>query len=317
VFNDAINAPSGRLAEILLRNLTNGSASELSDGMRARLDRLVDAPAKAGRFARIRLAADVPVLFKHAPSWTKSRIIPLFDWSSPDASDVWSSRKYSNYIGPPELFGLTKQPFLEIFGRIGVPQDDLRTFAEWLTSILIANQVHDAGYPLTIAEARAALRRAGTGALSSVGHRLALEMQGARPEEKGARWQNVIGPIFQAIWPIDLELQSSASTLNLAQILRATGEAFPKAADIIIPFMRPDDQRLGSAVFAIAEAPDQIYASSPTKVLDVLAAIVGEPAPGSVYRLGKALARICELDPKLADTRKFQRLMSYASRTGD
>jgi hypothetical protein len=124
VFNTAINAPSGRLAEILLRNLTNGSASELSDGMRARLDRLVDAPAKAGRFARIRLVADVPVLFKNAPSWTKSRIIPLFDWSSPDASDVWSSRKYSNYIGPPELFGLTKQPFLEIFGRIGVPEDD-------------------------------------------------------------------------------------------------------------------------------------------------------------------------------------------------
>jgi hypothetical protein len=137
------------LLKILLRNLTNGSASELSDGMRARLDRLVDAPAKAGRFARIRLAADVPVLFKHAPSWTKSRIIPLSIGLRPMPQMSGHPENIRTTSDHPELFGLTKQPFLEIFGQIGVPQDDLRTFAEWLTSILIANQVHDAGYPLT------------------------------------------------------------------------------------------------------------------------------------------------------------------------
>jgi hypothetical protein len=317
VYNDALNSPPGRLAEILLIHLTKGRARKLSNDMRARLERLVDAPGMAGRFARVRLAAAVPILFDRAPNWTKSKIIPLFHWSSADAADVWSSRKYSNIIGPPELFRLTKEPFLEMFGRSGVPRDDLQTFAEWLTAIFIANQGHDALYPLAATEARAALRRAGAVVLPSVGHRLALEMEGARPDEKEARWQTVVGPVFQAIWPIDIELQSPASTLKLAQILRATGEAFPKAADMIIPLMRPDDQRGGSAVFAMAEAPDQVYASSPAKMLDVLASIVGEPPPGSVYRLGKALARISKLDPKLAGARKFQRLMGYASRIGE
>jgi hypothetical protein len=127
--------------------------------------------------ARVRLAADVPVLFHYAPNWTKSRLIPFFDWSSSEASDVWSARKNSNHIGSPELFGLVKKPFLEMFGRPDTPLEDLGRFAEWLTAILIVNRADSAGYPLAPTEARSALRRAGVGVLSAVGHHLAVEME--------------------------------------------------------------------------------------------------------------------------------------------
>jgi len=314
VFTDALNAPAGRLVEVLLKKLPEGTAGKkLSTEFRQRLDRVVDAPGRPGKLARVRLAPEVSLLFDRAPDWTKQKILPLFAWSSADASDVWSARKYSSYIGSPELFGLTKQPFLEIFGRNDVSTEDLRTYAEWLTAILIANQSHQVGYPLTSVEARAALRRAGVNALSSVGHRLATEMRGGTPEEKAARWRTVVGPVFRAIWPLDLELQTSATTYKLAQILIETGEAFPEAADTIIPFIRPDDARANSTAFSIAEAPEELYASSPNKMLDVLAAVVGDAPPGSVYALGKALDRIRVRDPVLADTRKFQKLLNSAA----
>ncbi len=148
VFTDALNAPAGRLAEVLISKVAKQDGSELSDDLRSRFDRLIDAPGKPGLLARVRLAADMPYLFDHACRWTTSRLIPLFDWSSPDAADLWSARKYSNYIGSPKLFGLIKQPFLQMFGRSDTPAEDLRTFAEWLTAILIANQANGAGYPL-------------------------------------------------------------------------------------------------------------------------------------------------------------------------
>jgi hypothetical protein len=132
-----------------------------------------------------------------------SRLIPLFYWASPNAVDVWSARKYSNYIGSPELFGLVKQPFLQMFSRSDTPAEDLRTFAEWLTAILIANQADGAGCPLLATEARSALRRAGVSALSSVGHRLAIVMERATAEQKLARWRTVVGPVFQAIWIVE------------------------------------------------------------------------------------------------------------------
>ena len=130
-FNDAINAPPGRLAEILLRKVPEGGV-ELPGTLLARFDRLVDAPGKPGLLARVRLAADVSFLFARAPSWTRNKLLPHFEWSSPDAADIWSARKYSTVIGSPELFGLMKKPFLELFGRKDIAAEDLDTFAEWL-----------------------------------------------------------------------------------------------------------------------------------------------------------------------------------------
>jgi hypothetical protein len=123
----------------------------------------------------------------------------------------------------------------------------------------------------------------------------------------------VVGPVFQAIWPLDVELQTSATTFKLVQILLATGEAFPDACDIMIPFIRPEDPRKETTVFSIAQAPVGLYQAAPSKMLDLIAAVVGEALPGSVYALDKALSRLQAIDPKLADTRRFQKLLTCAS----
>jgi hypothetical protein len=316
VFGDALNAPAGRLAEVLLHKITKGNGSELPDDVRARLDRLIDTPGKPGLLARVRLARDVPYLFQRAPNWTSSQLIPLFDWSSPDAVEMWSARKYSNTIGSPQLFDLLKKPFLQIFGRPETSGEDLRIFSQWLATILIANHKDGINYPLLPIEARSALRRAGVSTLSSVGHRLAIEMGQATAEQKLERWRNVVRPAFQEIWPLDVELQTRATTFKLAQILLATGEAFPEACDVILPFVRPDDERSQTTVFSIARAPDALYEAAPAKMLDLIGAVVGEAHPGSVYSLGTALSRLRTIDPKLSNTRRFQKLLTYASQRG-
>jgi hypothetical protein len=165
-------------------------------------------------------------------------------------------------------------------------------------------------------EARSALRRAGAKALSSVGHRLATEMESAKPEDRAELWRTVVGPVFRAIWPLDVELQTSASTFKLVQILCTTGEAFPEAAEVILPFIQPDEPGSHTTVYSIAEASDSLYKAAPSKMLDLTAAVVGEALPGSVYALGKALSRLRAIDPNVADTRKFQKLLTYASQHG-
>jgi len=314
IFTEALNSSAGRLVEVLIRKMPASIGDDAVPAtLKARLDRMASAPGHAGKLARVRLAADVSMLFQRAPIWTAERIVPLFDWSSPEAADVWSARKYANYVGSPELFRLTKSAFLEIFSRPTTPDGDLRVFSEWLTAILIANQSKKADYSISPTEARVALRRAGVRALSNVGHRLTAELSGGTSTERGARWRTIVGPVFISMWPLDVELQTSATTYKLAQLVRNTGDAFPEAADIIIPFIRPEEGRSHSTVFAIAEADDAIYKLAPAKVLDLLAAVVGDGSSGSVYGLDKAMNRILAQDPKLGDTRKFQKLLSVAS----
>jgi len=81
------------------------------------------------------------------------------------------------------------------------------------------------------------------------------------------------------------------------RILLATGEAFPEACDIIIPFIRPDDRHDQTTVFSIAQALDALYQAAPSKMLDMIAAVVGEALPGSVYSLGGALTHLRAIDP--------------------
>jgi hypothetical protein len=311
---DALNAPAGRLAEVLLKMMTKGeSGEEISSAVRERLNKLIDAPGNFGVLARVRLASDVAFLFNKAPNWTKDKILPLFNWSSPDALNAWTARKYANQIGSPQLFDLTKEAFLQLFGRPEIGEDDLRVYGDWLALIMIANQARNAGYPVTKLEARSALRAAGARALNSVGHRLAIEMEAIAPSEKAAFWKTVIGPVFQSIWPLDAELQSANVTFKLVQILRATGDAFSEAADLIIPFIRPENPRNHMSIYSISGADEEIYASSPEKMLDLAAAIVGDAPNGSVYSLTNVLNRIREHAPHLANTKKFQKLVSQAT----
>ena len=136
----ALNAPSGRLAEILMKRMKKGeNGEEISESVRTRLDKLVSARGNFGALARVRLAAEVALLYERAPSWTKKNLLPLLDWSSPEALNVWTARKYSTYIGSPQLFSLTKESFLELFGRSEVTDDDLRVYGDWLALMVIAN----------------------------------------------------------------------------------------------------------------------------------------------------------------------------------
>ena len=104
VFTDALNAPAGRLVEVLLKKLPEGTAGKkLSTEFRQRLDRVVDAPGRSGKLARVRLAPEIPLLFDRAPDWTKRKILPLFEWSSADASDVEAPDPDADADAFPEL----------------------------------------------------------------------------------------------------------------------------------------------------------------------------------------------------------------------
>ena len=314
LLTQALGAPAGRLTEFLLHKLREQKGKkDLSRDLRERMDRLVAMPELFGKLARVRFAAEVSLLFDLAPDWTTQRLLPLFELSSPEASAMWSARNFSNYIGAPQLIGLTKASFLGLLHRADTPPEQLRVYAEWLTVIALVNQEDNAGYPITMMEIRSVLRKAGEKALPSVAHRLVVEMEKANPDEKVARWRNVVGPVFQGIWPLDVELQTAASTFKLVQILLATGEAFPEAADVIKPFIRPDHPGHHSTVYSIANSDDVLFSASPAKMLDLLSVVVGDPPPASVYALQQALTRIQAADSKLADTRQFQKLSSYAA----
>jgi hypothetical protein len=313
-FGTAVNDAAGHLASVLLKRTTQAKGQiELGRQLRARYERLIGSGDIFALLARVRLSAAIAFLFERAPKWTTANILPSFSWDSMDAPSMWSARKYSNHIGSAELFRLTKKPFLELFSRPDTPDEELRVFSDWLAVILMANRVGNAAYPLTAAEVRSVLRRTGHQSLSSFAHRLAIEMESVKPEEKEKVWSERVGSVFRGAWPLDVELQTPTATFTLVQILLATGSAFGEAATMILPFIRSEEPRSQTSVFSISEASAELYGLAPEKMLDLLSAVAGDAPDRSLYGLNKALNKLKEKAPHLVQTKQFQKLTAQAS----
>jgi hypothetical protein len=314
VFGTALNDPSGNLASVLLKRTPRPKGKrELGKQLRVRYEKLILGDDTFSMLARVRLSAAIAFLFSRAPKWTIENLLPSFRWESPDALAMWSARKYSNHMGSQELFQLTKEPFLELFSRPDVPEEDRHVFSDWLAVILLANQARNASYPLTTTEVRSVLRGAGHTSLSSFAHRLAVEMEGAKLEEKQRVWNETVGPIFKSSWPLDVDLQTPMATLALVQMLLATGPAFSDAATVIIPFIRSESQRDQTSIYFISQASEELYRSVPEKMLDLLAAIAGDAPDGSVYGLRSVLGKLESIAPQLGQTKRFQKLTMQAT----
>lgn len=313
IFTAALNDPAGNLASVLLKKTPKPKGQvELGKALRDRYATLLSGDDFFARLARARFSAAVAFLFERAPTWTTANILPSFEWTSPDALAMWSARKYANHIGSTRLFALTKKPFLELFSRQEVAREDLRAFSDWLAIMLVVNLAGKAEYPLTTTEVRSVLRTTGNEGRWSFAHQLAVEMEAAQPAEKRSAWRNIIGPVFEGAWPLDAELQSPRVTFKLVQLLLATGDAFGEAAPIVIPFVRPEEARAHSSVFSIAEADPEIYNVAPDQMLNLLSAVAGDAASQSLYGMSKALDKLAECAPRLAETKAFQKLKMQA-----
>jgi hypothetical protein len=219
-------------------------------------------------------------------------------------------------LQPPSGADLSRH----LFGRNDVGEEDIRVFSDWLGLILIVNQLGKADYALIPSEVRTVLRQAGHSSLSTFAHRLAIEMESAKESEKESEklhmWTDIIEPVFKGAWPLDLELQSSKETFKLVQLLRATGDAFPQAVEVVLPFVRAEDPRAHTSIYSLSQAGPTFYALAPEKMLELLSTIVGDAPPQSIYSLRTALDKLSKADPKLIHTKRFQKLESQASPHG-
>lgn len=314
IFTTALNDPAGHLASVLLKRTEKPKGViELGKSLRDRYVKLIEKRDFFALLAMVRISAAISFLFERAPSWTTAHILPSYEWTLPEAAAMWSARKYSNHIGSKQLFLRTKTAFLELFVQPNVPDEDIRVFSGWLAIILIANQAGRTDYSLAATEVRSVLRKSSSTSLGSFAHQLAIEMESVKESEKLTAWHNVVGPVFQRAWPLDVELQTPRATFKLVQLLLATGSAFGDAARAIIPFLRTEDAGAHSSLFSISEAPPALYAVAPKEMINLLVAVAGDSPNRSQYGMNKALDKVRHAAPELEQTNLFRKLEAQAS----
>jgi hypothetical protein len=306
----AINRPIGRLTEALLNVMFRRGLkanAKFPEMFATRLDRLsADNPDNL-RLARTILASRLLYLFAVDPTWTRSRLVPGFDWQSSEeeATALWRGYGWSARINP-ELWGELSPHLYDAF----TPErtERLGDASETLASLLMVAGVEFPEIDVPTDKSRRALRMMAAADREAAASWLYRFLAGPPVDEHGAPigveqvrrvdrlWAERILPWLRRVWPREASFVSPQVSEQFALLAIATDQMLAEAVDFLLPYMTGTD-RWGYTVRNMLRSRHPT--DHPKAVLRLLGKIVLPSGPFYTSDLRAVLDRIVTADPEL------------------
>jgi hypothetical protein len=317
VLTDALNHPGGVLAWTILNAL--GAAkpeanATLGPELTPRFNRAVDGHGRAGLLARVYLSQALAYLDHVDPDWTARKLVPHLAWAHADAEALWSARA-TGQIGSARLFNVLKPAMLQAFERRNMQDHVFEGLVTQLLSVMLwKRQPEAAAYQLTSAEVKRALTAGPTVVRRYASHQLwrLVGEQGGLPGTNRERWEQIIGPLFRNIWPLDANLREEESSRNLVLMALSCEDAFPGAVETILDFVLPYQLYLLTHSLRLEPEHDRLVQAFPRPFLRLVNALVDPaiyPVPGD---LGEFLQECSRLDPAITADPIYIRLFGLS-----
>ncbi len=313
VLTESLNAPGGILAWALLEALEASRPDELDlpEKYKPRFELVLDAPGRDGFLGRVYLGRFLPYLFSIAWEWTREKFLPLMSWTKPEAPALWQSYALGPGIGNAVLFNALKPNILIAFSRDDMPNEALEGLGARLLSIGLAHRRAEAvEYELSSDELKYTLTVGPASVRQNISWNFYRCMGDAAgiPENKGNRWREVIGPLFQEIWPLDAEFREASSTRNFVLMALECDNAFPEAVDAILDFVVPHQIYQISHELRLEPHHEDLVFRFPRDVLRLANALLDPKAFSIPNDLASLLQACLDADPSLVRDAIYIRL---------
>ncbi|MEO7861091.1 MAG: hypothetical protein ABIU05_11710 [Nitrospirales bacterium] len=307
----AINHPIGHVTEALLRwwyrqvpRDTQGLANEVKQ----LFTELCNTQVEMYRHGRVLLAAHAIALFRVDEEWSRSNLLPLFDWhkSELEARAAWEGFLWSPRLYWP-LLSAIKQPILETathYTKLGRHADQ---FSAFLTFAAL-----DPGETFTKDELALATKSLPIEGLGEAAQTLVRALEGAG-EQRVEYWRNRVLLYLKWIWPKSQEISSPAVSESLARLCVAAREVFPEAFDQLQHWLKP----VNHPDYLVDQFHEmKICEKYPAEALAFLNIIIGNDAQWLPHELQLCLDQIKLTNPSLSGKPSFIRLIDLIRRRG-
>ena len=271
----------------------------LAEPVRAIFTALSSTEIQAFRHGRIFLCTHVISLFRVDRTWTNIHLLPLFDWGrSPEALAAWTGFLWSPRLYWP-LMAALKEPFLQTAAHYG----RLDTFGDQYVGLLTFAAI-EREEPFTINDFATATSQLPDEGLAHAAQVLSDSLQSAG-DRRTDYWQNRVKPYLRAVWPKTHNARTPQVSSQFAELLIATGDAFPHALATLRDWILPNEDT-SFALHRLAESGQ--CARFPDEALDLLDLLVPHHLPWSADTLRENLIQIRNTKPILANDARFVRL---------
>ncbi len=309
----ALNCSMGRLASAFFtalfeRELKVGAG--IPEDLLSRLDQLISPGTVNHRLARVIAASRLSYLYAIDPKWTRSALIPSFNWEDEAESlAVWQGYGWQPRIDE-KLWDTLRPHFFQLFEPQRVER--LGEFGERHAQLLFVVGTEFGVAKLPLPQARAAvevmssrLRTEGlTWIVDYLEHRReSADVDDGRPlsSDVDIIWEKRVWPFIEATWPRQKAEQHADTSIQFGRMAVQTDKSFASAVDRLRPFFVAGPENGLLRDLEKTTHPERFPAT--TFDLINLAINPREPRYG-VRRLAEILTRVLSADPGI--TRDFR-----------
>ena len=313
IYEDAMNSPGGRLTHAALLDIAAHVQADEEVGQ-AFLDAITEAASAGGRqgaHARAVLVHAAGFVVKLDGQTVTETLLRVMSQNTAEASalravlvsDARLSTDASQIFSSHILRGVLE---------LGVPAYPATMAAAKIIAPALAavRGEADAGrWGITVADARKALHegppflREGAAELLK---RWIDQIEGG----PAAAWRTGVGPLFAEVWPRERALRETGLTQHLADLVVATGEAFPDALRQVLPYLGTFEIRGSTYAIEKSAAPEQF----PEETLLLLWRLFDNDGSHEIVGVAKLLDRLIVARPSIEFDRRLQTLNQRAVR---
>lgn len=300
--NDALNAPVGKLASLLMKDPST-KGLDLGQGFpeawTRKQEQLLALPGDMLRHALVMLGFQLTWLFAIAPAWTTQHLLPFVADDGDDGDAIWDGLLWAARPPSRALFDYIKPGLL---ARAMSPMRR-RAEANVIAGFLLVGWGGDpdAGPPeqlITNAELREILVESDDDLRSQILWH--LEHWSADLEGK---WRARLLSFLTDVWPNHRAVRTPEMSTRLADLALASGDLFPQVVDAILPRLVPVRQGMMRGFMLKEEQENHPARAYPKAMLDLLWAILAEDASLWPYKIEDVIEWLADNPETRADTR--------------
>jgi hypothetical protein len=307
---EAINAPAGNLAQLLMNDpVTKGLEKDAGfpEEWLAKAGELLALPEDSRRFALVILTFNLSWFDSIDPTWTADHLLNCLtrpDETSPDTDALWSGFMWGARTPQPALYSRLKPYLLDLalarFNRG-------RRHREVLSGLLLAgwhSRGPDGNRLVSNDEMRSLLLDTDDEFRS---HLIWTLERWTKGEQQ--RWKADLPNFLSNVWPKHSKIRTVKMSARLCDLALSQDENFPAVSKLVLQLVSVVDE---PHVFIkeISTKEDTISSRHPKELLDLLYAILPENPARWPYGSADALARIEKSAPALLKDPKLIELNS-------
>ena len=307
--NAALNAPIGRLVDLLMKDPLKNDRKVGSGFPRVwieRLDQLLNLPDELRCQALVLICYHLNWLHSVDPSWTNSQLLPLANSDGPEGDAFWEGLTWSARVPNRVLFSLITLGLIERTRRPRAKRHHSTIMAGFLLAGWGADgNATEQGHLISDEQLREIL------IWSDDEFRIQLLWQLEQwSKDAETTWRDRVIPFFGHVWPKQRALRTPAIASRLADFLLTSGDLMPKLVPLVVPRLVPVRGGSTRTMLLGHEPPEgDPVERFPAAVLELLWAILSEDFAFWPYRVEDVLERLAShpatsSDPRLSELRR-------------